>query len=31
MPVELIGMIGTKDESETRLSAGPVIALAASA
>jgi alkanesulfonate monooxygenase len=27
MPVELIGMIGTKDESETRLSAGPVIAL----
>src|ERR1700678_805254 len=25
MPVEFIGMIGTKDESEIRLSAGPVI------
>src|ERR1700685_2785254 len=25
MPVEFIGMIGTKDESETRLTAGPVI------
>ena len=25
MPVEFIGMIGTKDQSETRLSRGPVI------
>ena len=25
MPVEFIGMIGTKDQSETRLTAGPVI------
>src|ERR1700744_5654797 len=25
MPVEFIGMIGTKDGSETRLSAGPII------
>src|ERR1700748_1022977 len=26
MPVEFIGMISTKDQSETRLTAGPVIA-----
>jgi alkanesulfonate monooxygenase len=25
MPVEFIGMIGTKDQSETRNTAGPVI------
>ena len=25
MPVEFIGMISTKDQSETRLKAGPVI------
>ncbi len=25
MPVEFIGMISTKDQSETRLSGGPVI------